>query len=183
MIITHTLTPMTPDDAKSLDLPEADCHRYVRMDGGGAPPLWFRLVNVDVDGSEVEVAEPWTPPPIKIDPDSVTVALQRSLAGAVDNNVVISPLVWHPRDDGGQKWGFSVASAGAEGFRHDLLETRSRVEGEAARSAIIAAAKPPIVVHDMADELEAARLCEKLWPGERISGIRAAVEAERATIT
>jgi hypothetical protein len=40
------------------------------------------------------------------------------------------------------------------------------------------AAHPPRIIHDTEDELTAARLCETLWPGEHITALRKAVEAE-----
>jgi hypothetical protein len=39
----------------------------------------------------------------------------------------------------------------------------------------------PLVIHDMDDEIAMVRLCEMLWPGKRISKLRAAVEAESRT--
>jgi len=35
------------------------------------------------------------------------------------------------------------------------------------------------VIHDCDDELQMARLCEILWPCERITDLRKAVERER----
>jgi hypothetical protein len=37
------------------------------------------------------------------------------------------------------------------------------------------------VVHSVDDEVDMARLCEELWPGERISETRREVEAEYAS--
>jgi hypothetical protein len=36
-----------------------------------------------------------------------------------------------------------------------------------------------MVIHDCDDELYAAELCETLWPGEEITGVRKRIEAER----
>jgi hypothetical protein len=33
----------------------------------------------------------------------------------------------------------------------------------------------------MEDELDMARLCEAIWPGERITNLRKEIEAERAS--
>jgi hypothetical protein len=38
--------------------------------------------------------------------------------------------------------------------------------------------KPPLVIIDIDDELKMARLCEALWPGERVTRLRKGVEAE-----
>ena len=38
----------------------------------------------------------------------------------------------------------------------------------------------PILIHDTDDELYMAKFCEMLWPGDRITQVRKAVEAERA---
>ena len=36
-----------------------------------------------------------------------------------------------------------------------------------------------LVVHDTGDELQMVRLCETIWPGERVTKLRQAIEAER----
>jgi hypothetical protein len=100
------------------------------------------------------------------------------LCGANDINVVIGPLRWQPSDGAsGKEWYFIVAtSEKGRGFRCDA------VFGDAeARTTLIAAFIPhrPLVIHDMADELDMARLCETLWPGERITRIRKGIEVER----
>jgi hypothetical protein len=38
----------------------------------------------------------------------------------------------------------------------------------------------PLVIHSMDDELQMAKWCEMLWPGERITKLRKGIEAERA---
>jgi hypothetical protein len=40
--------------------------------------------------------------------------------------------------------------------------------------------KGGVIVHDVADELQMVKLCEGLWPGEKISKIRKQIEFERA---
>ncbi len=41
----------------------------------------------------------------------------------------------------------------------------------------------PVVLHTFDDELDMARWCEKMWPGETITGIRKDIERERGQIT
>ena len=75
--LVSTLTPMSPEEAKTFGIPEEDRRLYVRVDrakvniaraAGGAK--WFRLVGVPLGnatdlytaGDEVQTAEPWKPP-------------------------------------------------------------------------------------------------------------------------
>ena len=75
--LVHTLTQMTPEEAKRFNVPEAERRSLIRMDSGKvniAPPScdakWFRLVSVPLGngtelyprGDEVQAVEPWTPP-------------------------------------------------------------------------------------------------------------------------
>jgi hypothetical protein len=78
---------------------------------------------------------------------------------------------------------FMAAGADADGtFRVDQIAADDRDEAERLRAAVIAvlAQRPPIVVIDLDDELEMARLCEALWSSERTRSIRARIELERA---
>src|SRR5258705_45226 len=60
----------------------------------------------------------------------------------------------------------------------DTVITIGRVDARArVMSALLA--RKPIVVHRFDDELDAAQCCERLWPGERITKVRLAIEAER----
>jgi hypothetical protein len=43
----------------------------------------------------------------------------------------------------------------------------------------VLAGRKPRVIFDLGDELEMAQMCETLWPGQRITKLRKAVEAER----
>lgn len=87
-------------------------------------------------------------------------------------HVVVGPIANY---DG--RTGFIVAtSERGRGFRSDMLWGQT-----ADRAAIIdalVASDAALVIHNMASELEAIRLCEALWPGKRVSEVRAAVEAE-----
>ena len=105
------------------------------------------------------------------------------LAGAVDLQVVIGPVTWQPADTAeGRRWYFMIATCGADGFRADQVIADTRRATRRARRAVIVAlvARRPRLIHDVDDELEMARLCECLWPGERIAQLRRAVERERA---
>ena len=75
--LVHTLTQMTPEEAKRFNVPEAERRSLIRMDSGKvniAPPSrdakWFRIVGVPLGngtelyprGDEVQAVESWTPP-------------------------------------------------------------------------------------------------------------------------
>ncbi len=113
------------------------------------------------------------------------------LAGSNDMQVVIGPLVHPPLGDmrtNGKDY-FVIASSEPErGFRCDQLIMGNGLEkdGNTYRARIIAAFAQfgigrGLLVHDTDDELYMARLCETLWPGERITKLRESIEAERAT--
>jgi hypothetical protein len=97
------------------------------------------------------------------------------LRDAGDTTVIVGPLFWHHTD--GYSY-FVIATCGLDKqFRCD------RVDGDADdRMAVMAklVASRPRVIIDMDDELEMARMCEAVWPGERVTRLRKAVEAERA---
>ena len=101
--LAYTLTPMSADEAKLFDISPEEQHSYVRLDKGKvniAPPAriakWFRLVGVAIgnatdaypQGDNVQTVEPWTPPEIWQDLD--TIMLNRILdtidAGLPDGN-------------------------------------------------------------------------------------------------
>jgi hypothetical protein len=75
--LVYTLTPMSPDEAKTFGLSEAERRSLVRMDSGKVnitPPAseakWFRIVGVPLGngagiypaGDCVQTVEQWTPP-------------------------------------------------------------------------------------------------------------------------
>jgi hypothetical protein len=118
-----------------------------------------------------------------LDPCDLTEAVDFVLRGTDDTNVVVSPVVWRPSTKSGREWYFVVAaSEPGRGFRCDMFLGPNKETATSSRSALFAAflEKGPLVVHDMDDELAWARLCETLWPGERITGIRKQIEADRA---
>jgi hypothetical protein len=105
------------------------------------------------------------------------------LDGAVDLHVVIGPPTWQPADNAeGRRWYLTIATSGPDGFRADQVICDDLETTERARLAIFAEliARRPRVAHDVDDELAMARLCEVLWPGERITQLRQNVERERS---
>lgn len=104
------------------------------------------------------------------------------LRGSNSPHVVIGPIVWQPNDGtAGKRWYFTVASSEPKrGFRCDQLSTDNKEDCEHFRSAVYFAffQHRPLVLHDTDDELYMARLCETLWPGQRISNLRKTLEAE-----
>jgi hypothetical protein len=111
---------------------------------------------------------------------AVAEIVDRVLHERGDIHVVVGPLVHRP-DDGHY---FIVSSCGEDkDMRCDGVylafepeELRAAVRQDIVLELI---ARRPIVVHDTGDELYAAKLCEILWPGERITRIRKAIEQER----
>jgi hypothetical protein len=110
------------------------------------------------------------------------------LRGANDINVVVGPLLWQPSDGIASKsWYFLIAgSEPGRGFRCDQIvidaSCHTQEQREACRMSFIAelARRPPLVIHNMGDEIAMARLCEALWPGDRITKIRKSTEADYA---
>jgi hypothetical protein len=108
---------------------------------------------------------------------NVEAMVEQILGGMTDRHVVVGPLLWQPSDGTASKrWYFIVGTGDASGARFDEV----MVTEDGLRYAFIAAliGHRPIVIHDVGCELEMARLCEILWPGERVSRLRRAVEAE-----
>ena len=77
MRLAYTLTPMSPEEAKTFNVPEDQRRQYVRLDRAkinlapsGGPAKWFKLVGVALgngtdlypSGDEVQTVEPWNPP-------------------------------------------------------------------------------------------------------------------------
>jgi hypothetical protein len=93
-------------------------------------------------------------------------------------HVVVGPVVWHDSNPT-EKYFIIATSEAGRGFRCDRLS----IADDGDRLAVLAALfqRRPLVIHDCDDELYMARLCETLWPGERISKLRATLEAERAS--
>jgi hypothetical protein len=103
------------------------------------------------------------------------------LRGADNPRVVVGPVVWQPSDgSNSRRWYFVIATSGDGcGFRCDRIDIDgAHPEGERAR-VLLGFAGRPAVLHVMYDELDMAKLCEKLWPGDRITALRRAIEADR----
>jgi hypothetical protein len=112
-------------------------------------------------------------------------AVDHVLRGSNSSHVVISPLLWQPSDGTASKaWYFIVAtSEEGRGFRCDQFIIPFEDDREIYQAAFLAGLarrRPPLVVHVTEDELYMARLCEVLWPGNRISEICRNLEAEYA---
>jgi hypothetical protein len=106
------------------------------------------------------------------------------LSDITSPHIIIGPLVWQPSNGiTARRWYFTLARFTAE-FGFDLFEVEVDSDDLLARSALklalIQLRQRPIILHDVDDELEMAKLCETLWPSERISHIRASIEAERS---
>jgi len=94
------------------------------------------------------------------------------------------PVVWRPSDGTSARlWYLVVVGCDRQSeARIDRLVAGTEADTVAMRTGIIAAlvAHKPCVVHDFDDELDMARHAEATWPGEKIRGVREAIEAERA---
>jgi hypothetical protein len=128
------------------------------------------------------------------------------LCSSSHGEIVVSPMVWFPGPaPGARDWSFNVSVGGRAGKGrvrwfsiniadldyepapqiHPLIaamaDTIIAIRRPEARTAIINTLRQRgATVHDMADELDAIRLCERLWPGPKVTKIRQAVERERA---
>ena len=104
--------------------------------------------------------------------------LDQILSDAGDVHVVVGPLCTNPPPSWVDKRSyFNIATGGAQQeFRCDLVYANA-----ASRRGIITtlARRKPLVVTVVEDELEMAKVCEALWPGEVVTRLREAVEAER----
>jgi hypothetical protein len=116
--------------------------------------------------------------------EAIDLAIDHALRDAISPHVVVSPLVLGP--DGRPPRYFMICTCDKNGFRSDqvILQTKDdRAGDECSRASFLLALvlrRPPLVVHDTADELDALKICEALWPGEKITRLRKDTEAERA---
>jgi hypothetical protein len=90
--------------------------------------------------------------------------------------VVIGPLVWNPTP--AQSYFIVAVCEQGRGFRCDQLFGKLD-DRQSFIFALIQRRPPALVIHDTDDELYMARLCEGLWPGDRITALRKRIEAER----
>jgi hypothetical protein len=105
--------------------------------------------------------------------------------GAADPTIVIGPILWQPSDGRfARDWYFFIATCGPDGFQCDKVSASGdKAICEEMRDTVLfmlTQSKPPTVIHDTDDELYMTKICEALWPGERITRLRKAVEAEYA---
>ena len=100
------------------------------------------------------------------------------ISQAADHQLAAGPLRYQPSDGTKSKlWYFVVGCCDeSEQFHSDLIY----VEDEAERTAILnlLMRRPPLVLHTFDDEIDFAKWCEMLWPGERVTRLRKAVEKE-----
>lgn len=112
-------------------------------------------------------------------------ALDGILSGCDDcGAVVIGPVVWRASDGRQARlWYFHAALPSKGDFHLVQIDCggSDREDATLLRSSFAAALarRRPMVIHITEDELQMARICEALWPGERIAGIRAQIESER----
>jgi hypothetical protein len=106
------------------------------------------------------------------------------LERSVDRTLLVGPVAWQPSDGpSALEWFFIVVGCDWTGeMRHDELFAETEADTVALRADVMAAlaARPPCVLHDFDDELEMAKVAEANWPCAKITGIRQAIEAERA---
>ena len=100
---------------------------------------------------------------------------------------VLGPVVWRPSDGRSARlWYFTTALPATGDFHLVAVDCGGSDHADAImlRNAFMQALanRRPMVVHLTEDELQMARLCEVTWPGERIAGIRAQIEAEQAAL-
>jgi hypothetical protein len=113
--------------------------------------------------------------------DSLDAIVDHVLRGSNDINVVVGPKLCRPSDGKTSRVFYFVVATSekARGFRCDQITLGEGMEEARAAFILALAQRKPIIIHDVGDELQMARLCETLWPGDRISKIRRQVEAER----
>jgi hypothetical protein len=114
--------------------------------------------------------------PLELSP-TVEGAVDFLLSESRDQTVVVGPLVWQPSDGTAAKeWYFITATGGRRGWLCHRTNT-----DDAGRTAIILelCRRRGVVINVCDDELQAARLCEALWPGRRITRIRKQIERDR----
>ena len=105
------------------------------------------------------------------------------LGKMADRNLVVGPWCWMPSDGTKSKiWYFMVSTCDTGGeWRSDQICADEDVRGlfvaEMAKQAH--ERKLNLIFHTFEDELDAIRFCEIVWPGDRVSRIRKAIEHER----
>jgi hypothetical protein len=103
--------------------------------------------------------------------------VRRALRKSTDHVIIMTPIVWQPDGKGGKRWYFTISTnERGRGWRADMVTIKDDID-KAAVMASFVGEKPPAVIFDAGTELEAAKMCEALWPGERITQVRQSIEA------
>lgn len=96
--------------------------------------------------------------------------------------VVINPVVWElPPNSDTRKWYFVISCGDIhynDILRFDACSEEAAVELRAALILTLARERP-VVIHDLDDELAAAKVCEVLWPDAKYGDIVRQIEWER----
>jgi hypothetical protein len=72
-------------------------------------------------------------PPLRI--ENMAAAVDYVLADAINQEVVIGPVLWQPDQNGNRVWYFAVASGGPERFRTDKLPVNDAALADEMRAA------------------------------------------------
>jgi hypothetical protein len=101
---------------------------------------------------------------------------------ATDHHVIIGPIRWQPSDGkAAKRFYFFFSTIWPDGFQNISITGEDEQHVEQCRGELwmaLVALGRPLVLHDMNREIDAARLVECLWPCERATRLREAVEAE-----
>jgi hypothetical protein len=148
------------------------------------------------------MAKPVAPSRLRSKPKTLTEFVAEIERTSSDRVIVVGPMRWQPRDDGGKRWYFVTSYKRRGKFYSMVTDTpdyeppvtlddvpemvRRAADGSFLINPVSAREKfrtqlttlRSFIVHDMDDEVAMARLCESLWPTERTKRLRAAVEAE-----
>ncbi len=103
--------------------------------------------------------------------------------GSVDDIVCVGPLVWQPSDGPlGKSWYFVNAICQETGLSTGTIAIGDEINPGEPRARFIKALeryRPRLTVLSMQDEVDAARLCETLWPSKETTALRRDVEKQR----
>jgi hypothetical protein len=106
------------------------------------------------------------------------------LGKSADKQIFVGPLVWQPSDGIQPKVRYFMVCTGDNNreFHCDrvVCEDKGHRVGFIQALISLSSHEAPIILHNMDDELDMAHWCEELWPGEKITRIRRALEEERA---
>jgi hypothetical protein len=120
---------------------------------------------------------------VKANTDPMADCVDYVTRNLADNILVIGPTVLTENKAGKKEWYFVVSGCDKDrGFRSDTIVAGNGLDKDKLRAGFILKliGKRRLMIHDTDDELYAIRLCETLWPCEKTTRIRKAIEAERA---